>query len=131
MRRPLLILLMAGAVAGCAGPGAGPAGAAGADGPRQCFWARLVNSFSAVDDERVNLRVGVKDYYQLELIGPCPDIDWAQRIAIQSRGGSSICVGSDAVLIAPSHVGPQRCHVRTVRKLTPEEVEALEPRARP
>ncbi|HEX2560932.1 DUF6491 family protein [Phenylobacterium sp.] len=132
MPRLLLTLALSGGLAACAGsPGAGPAGPAGAESPRQCFWARSVNSFSAVDDDTVNLRVGVKDYYQLELIGPCPDIDWAQQIAIQSRGGSSVCVGSDAVLIAPSHIGPQRCHVRTVRRLTPQEVEAMDPKARP
>lgn len=132
MKRLFVTLALAGGLAACAGPpGPGPAGASGPDGPRQCFWARSVNSFSAVDDDTVNLRVGVKDYYQLELIGPCPDIDWAQRIALQSRGGSSICVGSDAVLIAPGPAGPQRCQVRTVRRLTPQEVEALDPKAKP
>ena len=98
---------------------------------RQCFWARDVNGFSAVDDDTVNLRVGVKDVYQLELMGPCHDIDWAQKIAIQSRNGSFICSGLDAVLIAPSPIGPQRCHVRTVRKLTPEEVMALSDKDKP
>lgn len=132
MRRVSLIIALTGGLAACAGaPGPGAAGSVGPEGPRQCFWARSVNSFSAVDEDTVNLRVGVKDYYQLELIGPCPDIDWAQRIAIQSRGGSSVCVGSDAVLIAPSHIGPQRCHVRTVRRLTPQEVEAMDPKAKP
>lgn len=131
MRRLFVILALAGGLAACAGPpGDSPAGAAG-EGPRQCFWARNVNSFNAVDESTVNLRVGVKDYYQLELFGPCPDIDWAQKIGLESRGGSSICAGLDAVLIAPSPVGPQRCHVRTVRRLTPQEVEAMDPKARP
>jgi hypothetical protein len=132
MSRLILILTLSAGLVACAGPpGPAPAAAAGAEGGRQCFWAHSVNSFSAVDDDTVNLRVGVRDYYQLELIGPCPEIDWAQKIAIQSRGGSSICAGLDAVLIAPSAIGPQRCHVRTVRRLTPLEVGAMDPKARP
>jgi hypothetical protein len=125
--RLLTILLLAGGLSACAGAtGAGPGN--GASAPRQCFWARNVSGFSAVDDDTVNLRVGVKDHYQLELAGACPDVDWAHKIAIRARGGSSICVGGDAEVIAP---GPQRCLVRSVRKLTPQEVEALDARARP
>lgn len=116
---------------------AGPSGALAADPApaktpaRQCFWTRDVNGFNAVDDRTVNLRVGVKDVYQLELFSRCPDIDWTEQIAIESRGSSWICSGLDAVLIAPSPIGPQRCMVRSVRKLTPEEVEALHKKARP
>lgn len=130
MRRLLLILVLGAGLSACAGP-PGPGPSASGDGPRQCFWARNVNGFSAVDDDTVNLRVGVKDHYQLELIGPCPDIDWAHQIVLESRGGSSICTGYDAVLIAPGPTGLQRCHARTVRRLTPQEVEALDPKARP
>lgn len=99
--------------------------------PRQCFWTRSINGFNAVDDHTVNLRVGVKDVYQLELLQPCNDIDWASKIAIQSRGSSWICSGLDATVIAPSPIGPQRCMVKTVRKLTPEEVAALPAKAKP
>ena len=45
---------------------------------RQCFWSHQVNSFAAQGDRLVNLRVGVKDYFQLELMGPCPDVEWTQ-----------------------------------------------------
>lgn len=99
--------------------------------PRQCFWTRSINGFNAVDDTHVNLRVGVKDVYQLELLQPCHDIDWADKIAIQSRGSSWICSGLDATVIAPSPIGPQRCMVKTVRKLSPEEVAALPAKAKP
>ncbi|MGA0606403.1 DUF6491 family protein [Phenylobacterium sp. VNQ135] len=98
---------------------------------RQCFWARQVNNFAAEGDRVVNVRVGVKDIYRMELFGTCPEIDWTQRIAIVSRGGSSICSGLDADLIVPSSIGPQRCTVRNIRKLTPEEVAALPPKAKP
>lgn len=99
--------------------------------PRQCFWARQVNSFASTDDGIVNLRVGVKDIYQFEMFGPCHDIEWSSQIALRSRGSSYICSGLDAEIITPSSIGPQRCPVRNVRKLTPEEAEALPKGSRP
>lgn len=98
---------------------------------RQCFWTRQVNSFASNDDRIVNLRVGVKDIYQLEMFGPCHDVEWSSQIAIRSRGSSYICTGLDAEIIAPSSIGSQRCPVRHVRKLTPAEVEALPKGSKP
>ena len=104
----------------------------GAEKPRrQCFWANQVNNFAAESDRVVNVRVGVRDIYRLEIFGTCPEIDWTQKIAIVSRGGSSICSGLDAEIITPSSIGPQRCTVRNVRKLTEAEVQALPPKAKP
>ena len=97
----------------------------------QCFWTHQVNGFASNDDRVVNIRVGVRDVYQFEMFGPCPDIDWNQRIALVSRGGSNICTGMDAEVITRTAIGPQRCPVRSVRKLTPEEIAALPKRARP
>lgn len=98
---------------------------------RQCFFASNVNSFSAPDEDTVNVRVGVKDVYQLALLTRCTDVDWNHEIAIVSRGGSNICSGMDATIVTKGPFGPQRCAVKTVRKLSPEEVAALPSRARP
>lgn len=98
---------------------------------RQCFWANQVNSFASDDDRHVYVRVGVKDIYELEMFGRCHDIDWTQKIGIVSRGGSTICSGLDAEIIAPSPIGPQRCQVSKVRKLSEAEIKALPKRARP
>lgn len=99
--------------------------------PRQCFWNHQVNSFAAQGDRTVNLRVGVKDYYQLELFAPCPVVEWTQKIALISRGTSTICSGLDAEVVTPTPIGPQKCMVRNVRKLTPAEVAALPKGAKP
>jgi len=102
------------------------------DGPqRQCFWTRNADGFAAADEHTLNVRVGVRDVYQFEMFAPCPDIDWNQRIALVSRGGSTICTGMDAEVVTHSPIGPQRCAVRSVRKLTPEEIAALPRRAKP
>ncbi|WP_372782475.1 DUF6491 family protein [Phenylobacterium sp.] len=99
--------------------------------PSQCFWTRNANGFAAADEHTLNIRVNSRDVYQFEMFGPCPDIDWNQRIALVSRSGSNICTGMDAEVVTHSPIGPQRCPVRSVRKLTPEEIAALPKRARP
>ena len=98
---------------------------------RQCFWTQQINGFAAADEKIVNVRVGVRDVYQFEMFGRCDDVDWANRIAVRSRGGSHICEGIDAEIISPTTLGPRRCPVKTVRKLTPAEVAALPKRSRP
>jgi hypothetical protein len=75
--------------------------------------------------------VGVRNVYQFEMFVPCQDMDWNQRIALVSRASSSICTGMDAEVVTHSPIGTLRCPVRSVRKLTPEEIAALPPRARP
>ncbi|WP_293678134.1 DUF6491 family protein [uncultured Phenylobacterium sp.] len=100
-------------------------------GTRQCFWASSVNGFASDDPRTVNVRVGVKDIYQFEMFGPCEDLDWNHSIALVSRGSSYICAGIDAEIISPSAIGPRRCAVRHIRKLTAEEIKALPKRARP
>ena len=97
----------------------------------QCFFTRNADGFAAPDDRTLYVRVGVRDVYQFEMFGTCQDMDWNQRIALVSRASSSICTGMDADVVTHSPIGPQRCPVRSVRKLTPDEVKALPPKARP
>jgi hypothetical protein len=98
---------------------------------RECFLNSNVSGFAAQGNEVVNLRVGVKDFYRLDLMGPCFDVDWNMRIALVSRGSNFICAGADAEIISRSEIGPQRCMVKSIRKLTPVEVAALPKGSKP
>lgn len=93
---------------------------------RQCFTAGQVNSFHPLDRETVLMRTGASTYYQLDILGTCPDINWTSRIGIRSTGGGSwICQGQDAELLVPNPArGFDRCPVLGVRKLTAEETKA-------
>jgi len=100
--------------------------------PRQCFYSSNMSSFKEAGDQAVYVRVGVKDLYRLDLFGTCHDLRWAQTIGVESRGSSWICSGvTDAVLIVPSTLGPERCSVTRVTKLTPADIEALPRKDRP
>jgi Family of unknown function (DUF6491) len=112
---------------------AAPDTPAAATTPQACFWAHNVDGFAAPDDRTVNLRVGMRDYYELKLFAPCLDIDWDHRIALRSRGGEWICEGAglDTEIDTRSIVGHQRCQVTSVHKLTPAEVAGLGKNAKP
>lgn len=97
----------------------------------ECFWTRNANGFAAQDDHTLNVRVNSRDVYQFAMLGSCLDMDWNQQIALVSRAGSNICTGMDAEVVTHSPIGPMRCAVRSVHKLTLDEIAALPKRARP
>ena len=125
------IILAVALAAGLAAPAAFAQQDKPAEAKNQCFWSRNINSFAPQGREIVNLRVGANDFYQLKLLGPCGDIDWNQAIGVRSRGREFICSNLDAEIISPSQIGPQRCPVTSVRKLTDAEVAALPKNAKP
>ena len=126
MIKTAAIPLALAALAGCAQQAA-LAPATAASGARDCFSARSVNGFTARDDDTVDVQVGARRYYRLELAGVCPNVNWATGVALVSRGGTSfICQGLDADLVVPNPgLGPQRCLVSSVRRLSDAEVQAL------
>ncbi len=108
-----------------------PVKPANPDSGRSCFRNADVTGWTDVDKTTINLRVGVRDVYQLKLLGPCGDIDWDLRIALRSRGSDFICSGFDVDVIAASTLGPQTCPAGSVRRLTVDEVKALPSRQKP
>lgn len=128
-------LLCALGLAGCAAAG-GQASPRQADNGRACFYTRNVRSWTEVDPSTVNLRVGPNDYYQLKLLGACPNLNFGglMHLGIEHRGTNWICSGLDATLVVPQPGGvipPLRCPVSSVRKLSPEEVSALPSKDKP
>jgi hypothetical protein len=119
-------LLAAYVLTGCAQqPAVQPASAASSG--RECFSARNVSGFSPVDDNTVDVQVGSRRWFRLELAGVCPNVNWTTGVAVVARsGGSFICQGLDAEVIVPNPgLGPQRCLVSSVRRLSDAEVQAL------
>ena len=113
---------------------AAPDGKDSKNSTRECFLARNVWSWHpGADRTTVYLKANVHDYYELKLIAECPQIDWVRPIGIEHQGSSWICSGLDATLIVPQGSGnlTLTCPVRSVRKLSPEEVAALPPKLRP
>lgn len=119
------VLFAAAALAACSA--APQPGASAVQSQRQCFPASSVSGFTAVDRDTVRVTTSPSAIYEIEIIGTCPDVDWSQQIAIQSRLGGSrwVCGNQDADLVVPSALGVDRCPITSVRRLSPGEVEAL------
>jgi len=105
----------------------GPAPAKAPAAKRACFFSSQVNNWTTDRGEKVAyLYVGAKDVYRAELFGSCNGLDDALTIGIESRGGgTSICDAMDVELVVKSPIGPRRCPVTTLTKLTPDEVAAM------
>ena len=130
----LAAALLAAAVCACAAPGASEAAAGGAAAPDRvahCFRPRDVWSWRAVGQDTVYLRTNANRTYRMRLMGPCPDVDWAQRLGVKSPAGTMICSAIDAEVVTPSTIGPHRCPVSALQELTPAEAAALPKGQRP
>ena len=97
---------------------------------RSCFFLSQVNGFNDAPDvntgsDRIIVNVGVRDKYLFETFGSCPDLNWTQSIGFDQRGPGRICQGLDVDLIVPPSIGPQRCPVRMIRKLSEAELDAM------
>lgn len=126
---PALALAAAATASGCASDGAGVNGtgssqASVAEEGASCFWPSQVNGFSDAGRDHVYVHTGVRDVYLFEIFGTCPDLDFAQTLALKTRSPGTICRGLDVDLIVPGPIGPQRCPVRMIRKLSDAEVQA-------
>ena len=128
MTRSALTLLSIGVatLAACAQQAASAPASAASSG-RECFNARNISSFTAQGESTIDIQAGVRRYYRLELAGVCTNVNWARKVAVVTRSGSSwICQGFDVdLVIADPGIGPQRCLVSSVRRLTDAEARAL------
>ena len=132
--RVLLPLAAAATVAGC-NAYAQPAGAipaqANGGGRNQCFYAANVTGFRQGPGDIIYVNTNARDYYELRTLGYCAArLDFENRIAIRTRGGSFICSGNDAEIYVLDALGPTYCPVRSNRKLSPQEVATLRARKR-
>jgi hypothetical protein len=114
-------------------PSAGPA--APQSSGRSCFRPRDVRSFGSADNRTVFVRVTGRDIFALELFAPCLGANWTRDVALRTRGSSQICDGRanwvNLYVRQTGGRGQQRCSVRNVRRLTPEDVANLPRGARP
>jgi hypothetical protein len=94
---------------------------------RACFFPRDINSFHAANDHTVYLRVGTTDYYRLDLLGSCPNLDFALGVGFRAyRGATTICSPQDAELIVRLQGAiPNYCPVQAMHKLDAGEVALL------
>lgn len=66
-----------------------------ATGNRDCFNVSMVTGYETVDEDTIRLQAGPSTQYDVDLSGgQCRNVDWTQRLAVESTPSSFICVGS-------------------------------------
>jgi hypothetical protein len=98
----------------------------------QCFARSLIDGFNAPDDRTVYLRVGVRDVWRLDLMTDCINLTFRQSLGLESIPGSAwICSPLEATVVYGDTGIRQRCPVKAMHKLTPDELAAVPKRDRP
>jgi hypothetical protein len=72
---------------------------------RVCF-GRQINGFGETTDRTIIVRYAVNEHYLIETVGFCPDLDWAQSIALDQF--SSCLTRGDSIIPYGSAFGPRR-----------------------
>lgn len=90
-----MIVLAAFAVAAACAAVDQPQSEAPATGNRDCFNVSMVTGYETVDDDTIRLDAGLSSKYEVDLSGgQCRNVDWTQRLAVESTPSSFICTGS-------------------------------------
>jgi hypothetical protein len=91
----------------------------------ECFFSRGARDFTHLDDQNLIVYGVGRDAYQIELVTPSMNLRSEFRLGILDRDGDGrICpYGRDVLLVD----GPlaERIQIRSIRHLTPEDVEAV------
>jgi hypothetical protein len=101
--------------------------------PGKCFFATQFKSWKAPDDKTVYIRVGVNDYYRLDMSTRCSmlkSID--SHLVTKFQGSENICAPIDWDITVVNSAGMrQGCIVKAMTPLTPDEVAAIPAKFKP
>jgi hypothetical protein len=107
------------------------AGVAHADAPAakaksNCFFVRDWNNWHAPNKDTIYLRVGVREFYKVELNYGSQMLTWPDAHLINEvRGTDSVCYPIDLDLKVAEDGIVEPLFVKSIVKLTPEEVAAI------
>ncbi len=107
--------------ASCARHAGEPASAEMAGAKRDCFFLSQVSGYTYAGKNRIHVSTGPNETYEFETLGSCPDLNYSETLAFDQNGPGTICRGIDVDLVVPTPIGPRRCPVAMIRKLSPQE----------
>jgi hypothetical protein len=100
----------------------------------QCFTSNQFENWRAADARTIIIRVRGNHYYRLDLGGQCTGLMTPNpRLITRFRGSNMVCSGLDWDLKVSAGLNEpaEPCLVRTMTELSPAEVSALPPKAKP
>jgi hypothetical protein len=127
-------------VAGLAVPAmADPTPAAAPYTPNRCFMMHDFGNWKAADAKTIYIKVGLRDYYRLDLAAPCSTLlTPGSHLVTKVRGSDQVCSGIDWDLSVSDSSGPggpggihQACIVKTQTPLSTADVDAIPRKFKP
>jgi hypothetical protein len=120
----LTLFALCTAVGSCAAPGSDNRSHSPVQGlaANDCFSSSFISGYETVDDHTIRVRASVKDRYDIVFSGGrCDQLDWSQRLAIETPATSQLCVGKSlgqGTLAFRDPVSRRRieCHIDEVRR---------------
>ena len=101
---------------------------------KACFQLNRLQSTRSDGDRTVYARVGTNEYYRIDLAFACPTLLSQNGIVIEPTGGTNLICGPLDFDLKAREIGggrPVPCMVKSVTRLTPEEVAAIPRKAKP
>ena len=126
--------LAAGVVAASATLGAASAAPAADTNGRNCFTVNDWHGWSSPSPDVLYLAVSFKDVYKVELAHPVEGLNLVDTVVVSDEAGlQSVCEAADLHLIMTHRRGGSRqgLIVRSLTRLTPEEIAAIPKKYRP
>jgi uncharacterized protein DUF6491 len=124
MQRKLMAALVCGILAMSGGVQAAPG---------KCFFASQFENWKSPDAKTIYIRVGVHDYYRLDLSTRCSMLQSpTSHLVTRFVGSNTVCAPIDWDLqVADSAGMRQGCIVKTMTPLTSEEAAAIPAKFKP
>ena len=98
--------------------------AAAAPEGKDCFWLSEISGFNRAGRDKIFVTTGPNERFLFETLGHCPNLNFSETLAFDQRGPGQICRGLDVSLIVGGNIGPRRCPVKMIQKMTKEEAAA-------
>jgi hypothetical protein len=100
---------------------------------QNCFRMSQLQSTRADGDQRIYARVNVNDYYRIDLAFRCTSLPTTvDGLVLTPAGGKDlICTSLDLDLKVNDHGALESCPIKSITKLTPEEVAAIPKKSKP
>lgn len=100
----------------------------------QCFFVSQFENWRAPDKRTINIRVQGNHYFRLDLGNECyPLRSGSARLITTFRGTNTVCSPLDWDLRVSEGIGSpsEPCIVKAMTELSPAEIAALPPKAKP
>ncbi len=102
--------------------------------PPRCFFVQNFQNWKAPDNKTMYIRVGVNQYYRLDMAGSCDALTYPNtHLITQWRGAPTACDGVDWDLQVSQGIpaAPQSCIVKSQTPLTPAQAAAIPKKFKP